>query len=37
MRALARIASPLFPHVEVRAFDPGDKPAALSWVSDIGE
>ena len=37
MRALARIASPLVPHVEVRAFDPGDEAAALSWVSDIGE
>jgi len=37
MRALARVASPLVPHVEVRAFDPGDEAAALSWVSDIGE
>src|SRR5688572_5812424 len=37
IRALARIASPLVPHVEIRTFDPGEQEAALSWVSDIGE
>ena len=37
VRALARIASPLVPHVEVRTFEPGRQAAALSWVSDIGE
>lgn len=37
IRALARIASPLAPNVEVRTFDPGEQKAALSWVSDIGE
>ncbi|MDR7118047.1 STAS/SEC14 domain-containing protein [Caulobacter sp. BE254] len=35
VRALARIASPLVPHVEVRTFDPGQQALAMSWVSDI--
>ncbi len=35
IRALARIASPIVPHVEVRTFEPGEQALAMSWVSDI--
>lgn len=35
IRALARIASPLVPHVEIRTFNPGEQALAMSWVSDI--
>ena len=35
IRALARIASPLLPHVEIRTFNPGEQALAMSWVSDI--
>ena len=32
---LARIADPLVPYVEVRAFHPGERDAALAWVADL--
>ncbi len=35
VRTLARIASPVMPHVEIRTFDPGEEAQAMSWVSDI--
>ncbi|MGR4863803.1 STAS/SEC14 domain-containing protein [Caulobacter sp. LARHSG274] len=35
VRVLARIASPIVPHVEIRTFCPGEQALALSWVSDI--
>jgi hypothetical protein len=35
VRALARIATPIIPHVEVRTFQPGEGEMAMSWVSDI--
>lgn len=35
VRVLARIADPLIPHVEVRAFGSHERDAALAWVSDV--
>jgi hypothetical protein len=33
--ALARMAGPMVPHVELRVFHPGESANALSWASDI--
>ena len=35
VRALARIADPLVPHVEIQVFGPGERDAALAWVADL--
>jgi len=35
MRAAAQIADPLLPHVEIRAFAPDERDAAMTWVSDV--
>jgi hypothetical protein len=32
MRVAAEIADPLIPHVEIRAFEPSDRKAAMDWV-----
>ena len=35
VHALARIADPIVPHVEIRAFGSDQRDAALSWVSEL--
>ncbi len=35
VRVFARIADPLIPHVEVRAFGSHERDAALAWVSEV--
>ena len=35
MRAAAQIADPLLPHVEIRAFAPEERDAAMAWVSAV--
>ena len=35
IETLARFASPLVPFVEIRAFPPAERDAALTWVSEI--
>jgi hypothetical protein len=35
VRIAAEIASPLIPHVEIRAFHPEERQAAMAWVSDL--
>jgi hypothetical protein len=37
MHMLARIASPLVPFVEIRAFNSDEFDEAMAWVSDIGK
>ena len=33
MAVAARVADPLIPHVEIRAFDPAQRQAAMAWVA----
>lgn len=32
IRLMAKVSSPLLPHLEIRAFDPGQYDAALTWA-----
>lgn len=34
--AMVQVVHPLVPQVEARCFAPGERVAALAWVSDIG-
>lgn len=35
MRSLAKLASPLIPHVELRTFGPNERDEAMGWVSQV--
>lgn len=36
IQGLAKLASPLLPGIEVRAFPSGEQAAAMAWAADIG-